>query len=94
MRETQDAEIIISQNILGQVKVELQMDDLCWSKLKKSKAWKEVRQFLGVCQKTDSHQFQKKKLASKEKKTPKKPVSVLVNLMIDGKVIGCQEIRV
>lgn len=51
--QSKEAEIIISQNILGQVKVEFQMDDLCWPRLKKSSAWKEVCQLLGVCQKQD-----------------------------------------
>ncbi len=57
----ESTEIIITQNILGQVKVELRMDDLCWSKLKKSAAWKEVYQSL-----VDSHQHIQEQAKVKE----------------------------
>lgn len=62
-------EIIITQNILGQVTIELRMDDLCWSKLKRSAAWKEVCHLLGVVQKQDSrHPIQEQAIVSEEAK--------------------------
>lgn len=62
-------EIIITQNILGQVTVELRMDGPCWSELQKSAAWKEVYQLLRVCQKQDSHQpIQEQAIVSEEAK--------------------------
>lgn len=57
----ESTEIIITQNILGQVTVELRMDGLCWSKLKKSAAWKEVYQSL-----VDSHQHIQEQAKVKE----------------------------
>ena len=72
--QSEEPEVIISQNILGQVKVELQMDDLCWSKLKKSAAWKEVCQLLGVCQKRDSRQFHQGKASQEETVRCKNPL--------------------
>ena len=54
-------EIIITQNILGQIKVELQMDDLCLFKLKKSKSWKKVCRFLEGYQSPSSQKLHKRR---------------------------------
>lgn len=60
------SKITIHQNILGQVTIELQMDNPCWSKLQKSVAWKEVYRILEVSQKSDIHQCRQVQVSTKE----------------------------
>lgn len=50
-------DIVVIQNIIGQVEVRLPMSDLCLKKLTASPAWGEVRHILEEYQKSDIHLY-------------------------------------